>query len=160
MAVLMALATFSTNLPIHWLGSTLSFLSIAGVVTVWFELNSQIPKKTSLRLFLFRYVLLWGLTGLVIYWLLAYRAFWNAFLFVPFFIVILFAFFSTMKQFTDTPFISKYFGSGVQKKLWQKILIFFYKTFLFFGFSFCFIFALSLSPFLNQLLDFIKVHFN
>ncbi len=127
-ALLSAMAIFATvtallgNLPIKWVSIVISFISIAGMAIIWYEINTQLPKKMSPRLFFFRYVLLWGLGGLVLYWLLEFREIWHVFLFVPLTIVFMYEIISTLYPLKEWSIVQKVFGIGTEKSWFQKTL--------------------------------------
>jgi len=104
MAVLAALFAFVGKYPINWLNSILSFLFIGGIIIILYEINSKMPKEKerSLRLTLFQPVILVGMWTTIIYWLLLYRTFWNTFLWFPLWLVLIFSFHSTIKEFLET----------------------------------------------------------
>src|SRR5580698_9303665 len=110
MAVLVAIATFVANLPVHCLGSVRLFLSIAGVVTIWVELYMRFPTTGSIRLVLFKNILSVSLMGFILYWFLAFGTFWNIFLFVPLFCSLLYMSLTILTQLMAIPFIKNIFG--------------------------------------------------
>lgn len=160
MAVLVAITSFMANLSPHWLAQTLTFISILGVITIWFELNSLIPKEGTSRLFIFRYVILSGLVGFIFYWLLAFKQFWNIFLFVPIFLLLLFIIVDTIKQLKEIEFVQKIFGIGTDKNKWQKLLNIASNIFLFIFLIYLLRFSTLISPGFNFILDIIRLNFN
>lgn len=80
-----ALVALSKNIPGELSSFILSFAFVAGLILIWFELWYKLPKQDRMapRLVLFRLVLLSTGTGLLFYWLIQFRTFWNAFLFLP-----------------------------------------------------------------------------
>jgi hypothetical protein len=87
MAVFAALLAFSGDLKPALLGGALSFILIGGLVLIWFEVWYKLPQKLGLRLFLFRYILLWGIAIILLYWVYEYRLIWDMALFVPYTII-------------------------------------------------------------------------
>jgi hypothetical protein len=121
-AVLVAIVAFLGTLPIGWLNYVLSFILIAGVIIVWREIQSQVPKKTKGSLFLFRYVLLWSFGGFILYWLIEFREIWHMFLFVPIFLLSFYIMIGSIKPLFKFKIISKIFGSENNKTELQKVL--------------------------------------
>jgi len=161
--LLSAVAVFATitallsNLPIKWVSTVLSFISIAGTVVIWHEVQTQLPKKMSPKLFLFRYVLLWGLGGLVFYWLLEFREIWHVFLFIPLTIVFMSEIVLTLRPLTELNIVKKIFGLGKEKNWFQKIL----KVGVALSIAFISLFLATLfSPSINLILDWIKNTFH
>jgi len=127
-ALLSAVAIFATitallsSLPIKWMGIVLSFITMAGMVVIWHEIKAQLPEKMSPKLFMFRYILLWGFGALVFYWILEFREIWHVFLFVPLTILFVYEIVQTLKPLTQLAIIKKVFGIGSQKNFFQKFL--------------------------------------
>lgn len=127
-SLLSAMAIFATitalldNLPVRWIGIVLSFISIAGLVVIWHELKAQLPKTMSPKLFIFRYVLLWGFGALVFYWLLVFREIWHFFLFAPLTILFMYEIVLTLKPLTEWKIVKWMFGIGKEKNWFQKLL--------------------------------------
>ena len=124
LAVLAALLAFANNLKPTWIGETMSFFLVGGLILIWLEIWSKLPPKMHWRLFLFRYVLLWGVALVVFYWIYEYRLFWDIFLFVPTTIVVMALIASNVlpvvRSFRVTHTI---FGIGeAQKNYWQKLI--------------------------------------
>lgn len=153
LAIFATLATLLGSLPIKWMAAVFSFIAIAGMVIVWHEINAQLPEKMSLKLFLFRYVLLWGLGGLVFYWLLEFREIWHIFLFIPLAVVFTYEILLTLSPFTKHPTVKWVFGIGKQKNWFQKILKVI--TILIVGYFSLFLAGLFSTP-LNLIFDLIK----
>lgn len=160
MAVLVAVTTFVSGLPIHWISNVLTCLSIAGLVTIWFELSSLLPKVGSIRLHIFRYVILLGLGSIIFYWLLAFRIFWHFFLFIPLFFLMFFMTISLLKPFGEIDRVRKFFGIGVEKNWWQKICKIIYYIFIFYACVIIFAMSVNASFGFNYLLDIIKLNFH
>lgn len=121
-AVLVAIVAFLGTLPIKWLNYVLSFILIAGIIIVWREVQSQIPKKAKGSLFLFRYVLLWSFGGFILYWLIEFREIWHMFLFIPIFSLSLYMTIDSIKPLFRFKIFSKIFGSESNKTELQKVL--------------------------------------
>lgn len=160
MAVLVAIASFVTNLPIHWLGSTLLFLTIAGIVTVWVELYILFPKTGSMRLMIFKNVLSFGLIGFVFYWFLAFGTFWNIFSFVPLFAMLLYMSLTVLTQLVAFPIVRKIFGKKGNRNVWQKILIVAYVCAVGYGILWLFAISVGAAPGINYLLQLIRISFH
>lgn len=159
MAILVAIATFAAGLSVHWLASTLTFLSIAGVVTIWFELNSAIPKSGTVRLFIFRQILLVGLYCFILYWLLAFRKFWNIFLFIPIASLLAYMFLLNLRQLEQVEFIRKIFGVSGVKNWWQKLFTFLFGFFVFIAIFYILTISIPVSLGLNYILDLVRLNF-
>lgn len=101
MAVLAAIFAFISKLPISWLNNIFSFVILAGITIIWFEIRSDLPKEKEMseRLFLFRYVVNLLILGTIFYWVVLYRTFWNIFLFFPLFLWLVFFIHSNIKAF-------------------------------------------------------------
>lgn len=121
-AIFATITTLINNLPIKWMSVALSFISIAGMVVVWHEIKTQLPEKMSPRLFIFRYILLWGFGGLVFYWILEFREIWHYFLFAPLSALFMYITIQTLNPLTNQPVVKKIFGIGGSKTWLQKIL--------------------------------------
>lgn len=159
MAVFIAIASFVKGLPILWLANSLFFLSIAGVVVVWFELHSQFPKKAEIRLFAFKQILSLGLIGFIFYWLLAFPAFWNIFLFVPLTLVLTAMFIKLLNQFFSFQFVRKIFGQKGKRNGWQKLLVAAYNFGIFVAVNWILYICINASPGFNYLLEMIRLNF-
>ena len=160
MAVLAAIASFVNGLPIHWLAATLFFLAIAGVITIWFELNAQFPEKGSARLFLFKQILFLGLLGFILYWFLAFPSFWNIFFFLPLFLTLFFMLLTVLRQLTAIPFIKRLFGKKGERSIWQKILIFAYGFAVFVALDWLLWLSVGTSPVFNYTFELIRLNFH
>src|SRR5690349_4883314 len=88
MAVLSGLVAFSKEFTPEWLGATIAFFFIGGLVLVAWELKGRFPQQMTWDLFLFRYVILWGMGGIITYWLYAYRIFWDIALWAPLTVIV------------------------------------------------------------------------
>lgn len=159
MAILIALATFGINLSINWIGSILSFLSIAAIATIWVELYKMFPQKGTLRLILFKNILSLGLLTIGFYWVLAFPVFWNIFSFVPLFIFLLYMLHSNIKQFMSIPFIARLFGVQGKRNLLQKALVAFYAGAIFITLIWIFSLSVGATPAINTILEAIRVNF-
>jgi len=159
MAVLVAIATFVANLPVHWLGSSLLFLSIAAVVTIWVELYMRFPMTGSIRLVLFKNILSLSLMGFILYWFLAFGTFWNIFAFVPLFCLMFYMSITILKQLTMIPIVRKIFGKKGYRNVWQKILIAVYGLSVSFGIMWMLFVSIGASPALNLMLEFLRINF-
>ncbi len=160
MAVLVAVTTFVSDLPIQWISNVLTCLSIAGLVTIWFELSSLLPKVGTIRLHIFRYVILLGLGSIIFYWLLAFRVFWHFVLFIPLFFLMFFMMISLLKPFGEIAKIRKFFAIGSEKNWWQKICKIVYYVFIFYACVVIFAVSVNASLGFNYLLDLIKLNFH
>lgn len=117
--VFAALIVLSKSLSNEWFSFFFSFVWIGGLIIVWFEIWSKLPKenKMGLRLFLFRYILLWGGIGLVVYWLFEFRYIWDVALFFPATIIIFwFLYGSLLPAVRYFRITRKLFGIGAEKK--------------------------------------------
>lgn len=157
--LLSALAIFATvtallsNLPIKWIGTVLSFISMAGLIMVWYELKAQLPERMSPKLFLFSYVLLWGFGVLVFYWLLEFREIWHLLLFAPLTILFMFEIIQTLNPLREWSVAKRVFGIGKEKNWFQKM----FKVAVALGIGFIsFYFAALFSSPLNMVFDVIK----
>jgi len=160
LAVFVAISAFLSRLPINWLNSALSFILFGGIVVILYEIQSYFPKdqnKMSLRLFLFNYVIIFGLWGILLYWLLTFRTFWKVFLFFPLFFLFVLMANSTFKPLTGINLFVKIFGIGQKKNTFQLILrdIYWIAIVLL-----SLIYASIFTPVLNIILDFIKSNFH
>lgn len=150
LAVFAAITTLSGNLNIQWLNILFSFIIIAGMIIIWLEVNTQFPEKVSSKLFLFHYILLWGLGALVFYWLLEFRTIWHIFLFIPLTIIFLYEILLTLNPLTKFKIVQRIFGIGKQKNWFQKIFKFIIMLVIV---CISFFLAISSSTPLNLLLD-------
>lgn len=160
--LLSALAIFATitallgNLPIHWIGIILSFISITGLIVIWYELKTQLPEKMAPALFIFRYVLLWGFGMLIFYWLLEFREIWHLFLVIPLTILFGYEIVSTLKPLKETKIAKYVFGINKKKNSFQKLLrAITILSITFFSLYLATIFSMPL----NLILDWIKSNF-
>jgi hypothetical protein len=173
LAVFATLSALLSKLSISWLSTFLSFVSIAGLILIWLEVQSQLPKeRLSLKLLLFRYVMIWGLGGLILYWLLAFRDIWKVSLFIPLFFLFVYMFYSPFKLLSQilTQIINwlNSLPRFKQTKLFKKILEIknsnnfkiFLKilraAYLIIVIIISFNYAVLLSPPINAILDLIK----
>lgn len=159
LAVFAGLSAFLTRLPINWLNGVLSFAFFTGMLIIIYEIYSNFPKdqnKISPRLFLFYYVVLTGLWGILIYWLLEFRSFWRIFLAFPLFIFLFLTIHSTFKPLGRINFLVKIFGIGRKKNTFQLILRDIYWIAII-GASLTY--AGILAPIFNIILDFVKINF-
>lgn len=83
LAVFSALIVLSDGLLSNLFRYLLTFVFHVGLILVFFELYYKLPKKQSMRLFLFQYVLLWGTSGIIAYCIYKYRFISNVILFLP-----------------------------------------------------------------------------
>lgn len=153
MAIFATIAALLGNLPIRWMSILLSFIAITGVVLIWHEVNSQLPEKMRPKLFLFRYVLLWGLGSLVFYWLLEFREIWHVFLFIPLFVLFMYEIVLTLNPLKEWSIVKWVFGIDKEKNWFQKILGI--VTILAIGYTSLYLAALFSIP-INLMLDAIK----
>ena len=113
-----ALTAGSKNLALD----LVSFVSIGGVVIIGWEIFSKLEKNLSPRLWLFRYVLLWGGAGLILYWLYEFRPLWDMSLWIvaiP--AVFAFALWNLLPIARASLLTRKIFGiDSVKKNGWQK----------------------------------------
>ncbi len=158
LAVFAALSAFLSRLTINWLNGVLSFVFIGGLIIIFFEIRSRFPKdnEMSLRLFLFRYVIVLGLGGVLLYWLLAFRTFWNVFLAIPLFFLFVFLINSFFKPIAEIGFLIKIIGIGQKKNAFQRFIGIMYLIFLILT---SFVIAILFTPPLNIIFDIIKNNF-
>ena len=155
-AVFATIIALINNLQIQWVSKSLSFIFIIGMVVVWHELYAQLPKKMSPKLLLFRYVLLWGLWGLVFYWFLEFRGVWHAFLVIPLFGMFFYLILYSLKPLINLKFMIKIFGFGQAK---SKVQIFL-RGVVIFLIGYLSLYAASLFSIpLNLILDMVKNSF-
>lgn len=156
LAVFAGITALLSNLEIKWLSYIFSFISILGMLVIWKEINDKLPKKIeSGKLLIFRYVLIWGMGCLVLYWLLEFRFIWRIFLFVPLTILFAYEMLYTLKQLLKITIVRKFLGLKEKKTLFQKITLFL-TSLLILGISM--LFAAVLSVPLNLLFDIIKLN--
>lgn len=125
LGVFSALIVFSKDIEQSHILLSPFLLSIllAGLILVWLEIWQKLSGPLSFRLFLFRYVLLWGGALITLYWILESHYFVDV-LIVIFSIPIVFAtilntVIPIIRQF---PFTRKLFQIDQKKKTWaQKI---------------------------------------
>ncbi len=154
-AVIGALIVYSKDLIPLRIANSVSFLLTGGIVIVWFEIYFSFPQEVKVRLFLFRYVLLWTIMGIIFCWLYEYRAFWDIFLFIPTSIIIFWFEIDSVNQIVNTFTVTRrIFGIGsLEKTRWQKLFI--AMGFIIAVFS-SFIFGVYISTGTNLLMDIIK----
>lgn len=160
-AIFSALTAYFTTLPISWLASGLSFVSIMAMIMVFRELQANAPdyRRVSLRLFVFNSSIILGQYGLLLYWFLVYRGVWHFFLFIPLFIGTITFINSASKPYLDLlgswSLFRKYFFNGKGEHKWYlKIISFIVTSFVF---IYTFSFSMGISQPINYLLDqFIK----
>lgn len=155
LAVLVALTAFVQDLKPKGLTDVLVFLIIGAIVLIWLEIWEKLPEHQEWKLFLFRYFLLFGIAGIIIYWLYEYRLFWNIFLFIPYTIIAYYIIKNTALDVIGSSKITrKWFGLEVENK--SK----FQKWMIFFGFSIAIILAVYFGTYFsigtNLTLDIIK----
>lgn len=69
---------------INWALNAVAFVSIGGIILLGYTILAKIDKKShSLQLQLFRYIILWGGTAFIIYWVSEFRLVWNLVLWIP-----------------------------------------------------------------------------
>lgn len=125
LGIFAALIVLSRSLNSSLTASLLSFVFVAGLIIIWFDVWSKLPeeKRMTFRLFLFRYVLLWSGIGLVLNWLLEFRIFWNAVLWIPIGILvavfIIWTFLPIIRKWAFTRWL---FGIDKEKKSWYNKL--------------------------------------
>lgn len=158
-AVLIAITTFVTDIKIQWIADCLTCISIAAVVTVWFEATMLMPKNGTFRLKLFRYILIAGLYGFIFYWILDYRIFWHIFLFVPVTFLLTYMFMSQLKQIIQFHWIKILFGIGMKRKWWQKLAVGILSFAMFIFWSYILNASILASYGFNLMLDYLKLHF-
>lgn len=160
LAVLIAIASYAGSLPVQWLGSTILFLSIAGVITVWFELYKNFPKTGTLRLVIFKNITTFGLIGITFYWFLSFPSFWNIFLFIPLFFFLYYMFHTTLKQFMEFSFVKKIIGKTGHRNIWQKILVLIYGLGIFYAVTWMFHISIGAAPGFSFLMELIRLNFH
>jgi hypothetical protein len=77
LGIFIALTVFSSSLPVQLLGYFLSFFFIFATILVWFELWDKFPKTATRSLVFFENTLTLASFGLVVYFLLDFRAIWD-----------------------------------------------------------------------------------
>jgi hypothetical protein len=159
MAVLFGIATFMATIPMHWLSSALLFFSIAGAITLWAELYMCFPKTGALRLILFKNIISLGLMGFILYWFLAFGAFWNLFIFVPLFAAMYYMSNTVLKQLLAVPFVKKAFGERGHRNGWQILLICGYGIGIFYGVTWMLAISIGAAPGFNLILEVIRQNF-
>ena len=156
LAVFATITAFINKLSIEWLAAMLSFVFIIGMLLIWHEINSHFPAKMSPKLELFRYILLFGFSGLALYSLLEFRQTWNMLLFIPLFLLFMYVIVFALKPLVKYNFIIKILGIKQQKNIWQKIIIIICAISIpLISMSLASIF----SPFINLILTWIKINF-
>lgn len=121
LAVFSGLVAFSKEFQPEWLGAAIAFIFIAGLVLVAWELRGRFPEKMAWPLYLFRYVILWGLGGILIYWVYTYRIFWDMALWLPMIVISWWLAWSTLREVALTfKFTRWIFGFDTEKRnRWQ-----------------------------------------
>jgi membrane-associated HD superfamily phosphohydrolase len=157
-AVLIALTTFVREISIKWIADCLTCISIAAVVTVWFEATMLMPKDGTFRLKIFRYIFITGLYGFIFYWILDYRRFWHVTLFVPVTFLLTYMFMSQLKQFVQFNWVKKLFGIGVTRKWWQKLSVGVLAFVCFIFWSYILAVSVNASYGFNMIFDFLKAN--
>ncbi len=116
-AVMATLIFFSRDLSPHFIAELISFLLVGGIILLWLEIWFKFPEQVQWRLFLFRYVLLWSVAGVIFSWVYEYRAIWDMCLFIPvsiiFFAVSSSSITQTLSIFATT---RNFFGIGIDNK--------------------------------------------
>jgi hypothetical protein len=125
LAVFSGLVAFSKEFTPSWLGAAIAFCFLGGLVLVAWELRGKFPQQVTWSLFLFRYVILWGMGGITIYWLYTYRIFWDITLWIPLTIIIYLLVTSTLLEMVLAfRFTRIVFGFGVEKRNgWQQFAL-------------------------------------
>lgn len=125
LAVFSGLVAFSKEFTPQWLGASIAFFFLGGLVLVAWELRGKFPQQVTWSLFLFRYVILWGMGGIIIYWLYTYRIFWDITLWIPLTIIIYLLVSSTLLEIVLAfRFTRMIFGFGVEKRnRWQQLAL-------------------------------------
>lgn len=161
LAVFVAIFALMGKLSINWLNSALSFIFLGGMIIILHEIQSYFPKDKngmSVRLILFNYVILLSLWGILLYWLLAFRTFWNVFLAIPIFILLVIGMTnSTIKLLARKSFFVKIFGIGQKKNVWQVAADVIYCLVIIF---LSFIYAGIFTPIINIILNATKIYFH
>ena len=117
MAVIATIIFFTKDLLPHFVATTISFLLIGGLILLCLEIWFKFPELVTWRLFLFRYVLLWFIVGIIFSWLYQYRTFWNIFLFIPATITSFVAITSSIGEFISAFKITRdFFGINSSEK--------------------------------------------
>lgn len=157
LAVFSALTAYFVTLPISWIATGLSFLSIMAMIMVFRELQSKAPdyRRVSLRLFIFNYSVIFGQYGLMLYWFLVYRDIWHLFLFIPLFVGTITFVNSASKPYLDLlgswSLFRKHFFNDKGEPRWYLKVTSFIATSLVFIYAFTF--AMGISQPLNYLMD-------
>jgi hypothetical protein len=156
LAVFATITAFINTLSVKWLAAMLSSVLIIGMILIWHEVNSHFPKKMSLKLGLFRYILLLGFCGLTLYSLIEFRQTWNMFLFMPLSISFMYAIIFSLKPLIKFDIVIKILGIGQQRNVWQKII----RIICAISVTLISLFLASIiSPFINLILTWIKISF-
>lgn len=152
---IVALVVGSTS----WELNVVAFVSIGGIILLGYTILTKIDKKTqSFQLQLFRYIILWGGTAFIIYWVSKFRLIWNLVLWIPATAAI-FAFvgWSLLPLVRKFHFTRHLLGIGVKDKKWYQKMIRFVSVLSVFIFSL--VFGIWLSVGTNVIFDFMTNNF-
>ncbi len=124
LGVFTTLTVLSGGNPSGFFKYVLSIIFFIGMILVGLEIYFNLPKKQTLRLFLFQYVLHWGGIAIIAYCIYEFRIVSNLFLFFPMTLLIFWfllgSFLPVLRRFQLTRNI---FGIDSQNKtVFQKIL--------------------------------------
>ncbi len=151
LGIMVAITTFSYNLPLKSAGYILSFIFLSISLVLWIELIKNFPKDPKGNLAYFSILINWAIMGVLGYWVLAYRLMFQTVSFLICFIAILFA----MSKIIP-PLLEKVWGINDGKNRIRKKVI---------GFIYLIVFSIItyyltriVSPYVNYLLDLIWNH--
>jgi len=165
LAVFAALTGFAGTLEIKWLSNALTFVLLIGMTLIWHEIQSHLPNKLTIKskkLYLFRYVLLLGFSGFVLYILLEFRTVWHFSLFIPLTAIIAYMIHASTKAVLETLGLVKVRLLKTEPKWWNKVSVAFHAlrgVYIFLLISFSFGLAMQLHSPTNILLDAIRIQF-
>jgi len=77
LAVTATLMSLFANLQVHWVSYVLNIVCVATMLVIWWELHGKFPKKADWKLKAFKVLLLTIMLLLALYWLIAYKTFWQ-----------------------------------------------------------------------------------
>jgi len=158
LAVIAALFVFSKDLSPSYAAGTILFFLTGGIVLLWLEIWFKFPEQVTWRLFLFRYVMLWSVIGIIYCWLYQYRAFWDIALFIPMTIIAYWFEADLVHQVLGIfPATRKFFGIGNRQKTKMQRWIIGISVLV--GLFLAFYFGVMISTGTNLFLDILKLNF-
>ncbi len=159
-AVVATLIFFSRDLTPHFIAELISFLLIGGMILLWLEIWSKFPEQVQWRLFLFRYVLLWSVAGVIFSWVYEYRTFWDMFLFIPISIIIYITNSSSITQTLGVFSLTRnFFGIGIDNKEKTSLQKWIKGIAIMFGIFLAFFLGVWFSYGINAIFDIAKLNF-